>query len=99
MTTSMFDTYLERKELHRSERMMDMAQSGFYSQLTNQSRQTMWNNWEHVVNQINFRMIHMDAAKQGLNPITWNGRAMSIRGLINKFKETFGAKGIERAKA
>jgi hypothetical protein len=96
MTVSMFDTYLERMSLHRAERMMDASQASIYAQLTNQSRKNLWTNWEHVVNKVNFNMIHSDAANAGQNPITWNGRTMSIRGLINKFKETFGKKGIEK---
>lgn len=94
MTVSMFDTYLERMDLHRSERMMDISQASLYAQLTNQSRQKMWNSWTQVVARINTMMIQRDARLEGANPITWNGRLTSMKGLIRKFAETFGKSGV-----
>lgn len=95
MTVSMFDSYLERKELHRTERMMDMSQASFYAQLTNDSRRKLWNGWMNIVFTVNMNMIHGDAANTGENPITWNGRKVSIKGLIQKFVGTFGKGSVQ----
>lgn len=86
----MFDAYLERKNLSRTERMMDMSQATLYAQTTNEWRRKMWNNWMNIVTSVNMLMIHSDAAIAGQNPITWNGRKMSIKGLIRQFATTWG---------
>lgn len=96
MTVSLFDSYLERMHLHRSERMMDMSQATLYAQLTNESRQKMWNGWSQVVTKVNTYMIQRDAKTAGSNPITWNGQLISIKGLVRKFASTFG-KGAVRS--
>lgn len=94
MTVSMFDVYVERMLLYRTERMMDMSQATFYAQLTNESRRKMWNSWNNVVSRINMNMIHRSAALAGENPLTWNGAKLSIKGLISKFAATWGKKAV-----
>jgi len=91
----MFDAYLERMALHRSERMMDMSQATLYAQLTNESRQKMWNAWTQVVSRVNTFMIQRDAKLTGKNPITWNGRLVSMKGLFRNFAQTFGKGGVQ----
>lgn len=76
--------------LHRTERIMDQAQSNLYGQLNNEGRRQYWNGWMGVISRVNLNMIHRDAAIAGENPITWNGRKLSIKGLIAKFASTFG---------
>jgi hypothetical protein len=92
----MLDMYLLRLPLHRSERMMDMAQASLYGQLTSDSRQKMWNNWSDVIHRINAYMIHHYAILEERNPISWNGQVMSIKGLIRKFAEHFGGGSVVR---
>lgn len=94
MTVDMFDSYLQRSSLHRTERIMDMSQASFYAQVTNESRRKMWNGWSNLVSHVNINMIHRDAILSGENPITWNGRKVSIKGLVKQFFQTFGKKGL-----
>lgn len=89
----MFDSYLERMHLHRTQRIMDMSQATFYAQLTNQSRQKMYNGWNMLVATINTRMLQQDAGKS--NPLFWNGQAISIRGLIRQFATAFGKDAVK----
>jgi hypothetical protein len=95
MTVSMFDTYLERMHLHRSERMMDTAQANLYAQATNEGRTKMWDSWTQVIAYINAAMIHGDAMGAKKNPITWNGVPVSIKGLSKRFMQTFGKGAVE----
>lgn len=95
MTVSMFDGYLQRMPLVRAERMMDMSQAVFYSHITKQSQNNLWNSWMKIVHRVNAYMVHRDALGRGKNPITWNGKAVSIKGLINVFAQTFGTDSVK----
>lgn len=92
----MFDTYYERAALHRTERIMDAAQSSIYAQLTAEGRRKTWNGWQAVITNINTFMIHSDSLlhRRGKNPITWNGQRLSIKGLAAKFAQTWGKKAV-----
>lgn len=94
MTVSMFDSYLERMHLHRTERIMDMSQASLYAQLTNDARRRLWNNWTSLITTINNQMIFNDAKLNNQNPITWNGQTLSIRNLVRRFAATFGKGGV-----
>lgn len=94
MTVSMFDSYLERMSLHRAERMMDMGQAALYAQATTEGKTKIWNSWAGVVSSINNWMLQNDASASGQNPLLWNGRAVSIKGLMGKFVSTFGRKSV-----
>lgn len=94
MTVSVFDAYLERAVLHRTERVMDAAQASFYSQVTTDSRSKMWAGWQNVITHINSTMIYRNAISAGQNPLVWNGKKMSIKGLIAKFAQTWGKKAV-----
>ena len=90
----MFDAYLQRMPLHRTERIMDASQATIYAQLTTEGRRKFWNSWTQLVSQINAHMIHVDATNAGYNPITWNGQLVSIKGLVRKFIGTFGKRSV-----
>jgi hypothetical protein len=96
MTISMFDAYLERMILHRTERMMDMGQSSIYAQLTTEGRRKMWNGWSNIVFNINTNMLYQDAQSLGRSVITWNGQPISIKGLTKKFANMFGKRSVVR---
>lgn len=96
MTVGMFNTYLERIQLQRTNRMMDMAQSSIYAQLTNESRRQLWNGWTQTVSAINHVMLQKDAIEQGKQLFTWNGMSVGLKGLKNKFIQTWGSRSTRR---
>lgn len=94
MTVSMLDSFLERMPKYRNERIIDMSQATIYAQVTDDSRQKLWNGWYSVIARVNAQAIHRDAMALRENPITWNGQRVSIKGLIRKFAQTFGKSGV-----
>ncbi len=90
MTISMYEAYMQRMQLHRTERIMDMSEATLFAQMTTDARRKVWSGWMMLVHHINMIMIHGDALNHGENPITWNGRKMSIKGLIKQFGVFWG---------
>jgi hypothetical protein len=94
MTISVFDLYLSRIPVHRTERMMDMSQASLYAQMTAESRSKIWNSWSNLIGQINTFIVQQDAKMQGHSPITWNGQILNIKQLKEKFKTTWGKRSV-----
>lgn len=88
----MFDAYLERMYVTRTEHMMDMAQSAIYAQLTNEARRSLWNSWTNTVSTVTNRMVQQDNKNKSV--LTWNGAIIGVKELMKKFTSTWGRSSV-----
>lgn len=94
MTISVFDLYLSRIQVNRTETMMDMSQATIYAQMTTEGRRSLWNAWTQLISQVNNFIIQQDGTQTNKSPITWNGKLLNIAQLKGKFRETWGKGSI-----
>lgn len=96
MTISMLDSHYIRMPAVRTSRMLDMAQSALYAQLTQEGKRSMWYGWTKTISQVTHYMLSMDNIGQNARSVlTWNGEVVDFKQLKQKFFNVFGRRSVE----